>query len=576
MASRLTTLIVVVIVAGTLIAGLIVGAQRDDASGPADLIVTNGRVYTGSADRFAEALAVRGNKILRVGTNRDIKRLRRPQTLMIDAHGAAVLPGFNDAHVHLLDGGLALARLDLSSADTFEGIETRIRDYAAAHPGRPWILGSGWSYAALGGVPPTRQQLDALVADRAVYLTAVDGHTGWANSKALALAHVTRRTPSPLNGMIVKDARTGEPTGALEDAARTLVEEILPEPGRDEQIAAIRAAIDEAHRLGITSVQSVCTDPGEIELYRSLRSSGSLDLRVYTILEAPNPLPREARLQFEDVRTRYGDDPLLKAGTVELVADGAIESRTAALLEPYADAATRGDTLYTPEELDALVADLDRSGWQVSIRAAGDQAVRMGLDAYERAAAANRTRKHERRHRLEQIDAIDPADIPRLASLGVIASQQPFRGAPSSETMAVWSARIGPERGARGWAAGSIQDAGARLAFGSDWPTEDLDPRYGLHAAVTRTALDGTPDGGWHIEDRLALSAAIDAYTTGSAFASFDDLRKGRLERNMLADFVILSSDIFAPDARLLDAVVDTTIFDGRVVYTRTPPQQTD
>src|SRR5262245_1456605 len=223
MASRLTTLIVVLIVGGTLIAGFIVGAQREESNGPVDLIITNGRVYPGAGGKLAEALAIRGNKILLVGSNRDVKRLRRVQTSVLDAHGAAVVPGFNDSHIHLLSGGLAFSELDLSSATTLDAVKTSIADYAATHADREWIVGRGWSYDVFEGLP-TRQQLDALVPDRPVYLTAYDGHTGWANSRALKLAGITRKTRNPVNGTVVKESRTGEPTGALQENAMDLMD----------------------------------------------------------------------------------------------------------------------------------------------------------------------------------------------------------------------------------------------------------------------------------------------------------------------------------------------------------------
>ena len=576
MASRLTTLIIVVIVAGTLIAGLIVGAQRDDESGPVDLIITNGRIYTGSADSFAEAIAVRGNKILRVGTNRQIKRLRRAQTIVLDAHGGTVLPGFNDAHVHLLDGGLSLSQVNLSDAAGLDAISERVREYAAEHSDKPWIVGQGWQYSSFPGGLPTKQELDALVPDRPAFIYAFDGHTAWVNSKALALAHITRRTQNPPDGVIVKDLRTGEPTGALKEGAQSLVEKLVPTPTHDEQVAALRAAVLEAQRVGVTSVQNATGSPAEVELYRELREAGDLNVRVYSALSMTPTFTVADHEAFDAVRARYGDDPVFKTGAVKIYMDGVVETHTAAMLEPYANAPTSGMPRYTPQALNALVADLDRNGWQIFVHAIGDGAVRTTLDAYEQAARVNPMPVRGRRHRLEHIETIDPADIPRFGALGVIASQQPYHGSPVTSVPDIWSANLGPDRAARGWATHSIEAANGRLAFGSDWPVVSLDPRFGLYTAVTRMALDGTPEGGWHPEERVSLAAAIDAYTSGSAYASFDEQRKGRLERDMLADVVILSSDIFAPDVRLLDAVVETTIFDGRVVYTRTPAQVTE
>jgi predicted amidohydrolase YtcJ len=568
MASRLTTLIVVLIVGGTLIAGFIVGAQREELNGPIDLIVTNGRIYSGTDGKLAEALAVRGNKILLVGSNRDVKRLRRVQTTMVDAHGAAVLPGFDDSHIHLLSGGLAFSELDLAGATTLDVVKAAIGDYATAHADREWIVGRGWIYDSFDGLP-TRQQLDALVPDRPAYLTAYDGHTGWANSRALKLAGITRKTRNPTNGTIVKDLRTGEPTGALQENAMDLMDAALPHATRDAQLRALRSAIAHAHTFGVTSVQNASGSPDELDLYGTLRDSGELDLRVYNALSADATLSEADLDRFDTVRKKYSDDPLLKAGAVKLLVDGVVESHTAALLAPYTDKPTRGRPNYTPAQLNRIVTMLDRRGWQVLIHAIGDRGVRMALDAFEVAQAANPPPAHGRRHRIEHIETIDPADVPRFAKLGVIASMQPLHSNPAPDLMSLWTKNLGPERSSRGWLYGSLLKSGARLAFGSDWPVVTLDPRLGLHVATTRTSPEALPDGGWLPEERLTLQQALNAYSAGGAFASFDDQRKGTLAPGMLADIVILTSDILAPDAKVLDSHVALTIFDGRIVYDR-------
>ncbi len=576
MASRLTTFIVVLIVAGTLVAGLIVGAQRDDESGPVDLIVTNGRVYTGSGSKFAEAVAIRGNKILRVGTNRGIKRLRRAQTTVVDAHGGSVLPGFNDAHVHLMSGGLALSNVNLLDATTLEDIQSAVKAFAASHPERPWVRGRGWYYDPFPGGLPTRQQLDAAVPDRPAYLVAYDGHTGWANTRALEAAGITRRTPSPAHGVIVKDPRTGEPTGVLKEAAQSLMQKVLPQPTRADRLTALRAAIRDAQRLGITSVQNAGGSPDDLALFDELRAAGELQVRVYAALSITPETADADRQAIEAAREQYRDDPLLKSGAVKLMADGVIESHTAAMLAPYANKATTGSLNFSPEALTSLVDALDKDGWQILIHAIGDGAVRVSLDAIAHAAKVNPAPARGRRHRLEHVETVHPADVPRFGALGVIASQQPFHGTPTPSQITVWTENIGDDRASRGWAYASIMAGGGRLAFGSDWPVVTLDPRAGIHMAVTRTTAEGLPEGGWHATERIPLTAAVDAYTSGAAWASFDEQRKGTLARDLLADIVILSADIFAPDARVMDAVVETTIFDGKVVYTRPAPEATE
>ena len=576
MASRITTYIIVFIVAGTLVAGLIVGAQRDELNGPVDLIITNGRVYTAHDAAFAEAVALRGNTILRVGSNRDIKRLRRPQTTMIDAHGASVLPGFNDSHAHLLSGGLSLAHLDLLGATTLDQIQRAIAEYADAHPDRPWVRGRGWYYEPFAGGLPTRQQLDQLVGDRPAFITAYDGHTGWANTRALAAAGITAGTPDPPNGTIVRDRRTGEPTGALKESAMRLVSDVLPAVTREDRLAGLRRAIALAHTFGVTSVQNAGGSVEDFALYDELRRLGELDLRVYNAISASAGLTDRDLAVFEATRAAFADDPVLKAGAVKLMLDGVVESHTAAMLGPYANRQGTGQLSFTQAELDRVVALLDARGWQVFVHAIGDRAIRSALDAFERAAHANPPPARGRRHRVEHIETIHPADVARFGALGVIASQQPYHGSPAPNQIQVWKTNLGELRAGRAWAYNSLRAGGAPLAFGSDWPVVPLDPRLGLHVASTRTAPDGLPAGGWIPDERLTMTQAVDAYTTGGAWASFDEQRKGTLEAGMLADIVVLTSDIFAPDARVLDTQVALTIFNGRIVFDREQPERTE
>ena len=413
--------------------------------------------------------------------------------------------------------------------------------------------------------------------DRPAYLTAYDGHTGWANTRALRLANITRRTKNPPGGTVVRDPRTGEPTGVLKEAAMRLMRDAAPQPTREDKLAGLRAALGEALRFGVTSVQNAGGSADDLDLYDELRKRGELTVRVYQALSADTSLSEADLDRLEDVRTRFADDPLLKAGAIKLMADGVIESHTGAMLEPYTDRpSTSGTPNFTPEELTRVVGMLDRRGWQVMTHAIGDRAVRMALDAYEAAATVNPAPERERRHRIEHIETIDPSDIERFGALGVIASMQPLHGLPSPTPGDVWSTAIGAARSSRGWVWNSIAAEGGRLAFGSDWPVVTIDPLQGLHVAVNRTTLDGLPEGGWMPAERMPLRQAIDAYTRDAAWASYDEGRKGTLERDMLADLVILSEDIFElPPARITDAHVTVTIVDGKVVYRRDVPDVT-
>jgi predicted amidohydrolase YtcJ len=567
MAARLTAYIVSFIVGITFIAGLIVGAQRSD-DGPVDLIIVNGKVFAEDGRSEAEAVAVQGNKVFRVGTNREMQRLRRAQTTVVDAKGGSVLPGFNDAHAHLLSGGLALDQVSLAEATTLDAIKKTISAWSEANPTREWIRGRGWSYAPFGNGLPTRQLLDQLVPDRPAYLVAYDGHTGWANTRALQRAGITRRTANPANGVIVRDTRTGEPTGALKESAMDLMEGVLPEPTTDDRLAAIQAAIVEAHRVGVTSVQNAGGSPEDLELYDELKRRGQLTLRVYQALTVDATTEPADLDQMDAVHEKYADDPWLKTGAAKIVADGVVETRTAAMLEPYATRVNdRGDLAMTDEQLTDLVTELDRRGWQVMTHAIGDRAVRATLDAYAEAAADNPEPSRERRHRIEHVETPDPKDLPRFGRLGVVASLQPSHGVPPADDDP-WALNLGPERAERGWMFASLAKSKAPLAFGSDWPVASLDPMIGIFVAVNRMSLEGEPEGGWVPAERLSLRDAIRAFTSGAAWATFDEQRKGTIERDMLADIVILSDDVFAiPPEKLADVEVVITIVDGKIVY---------
>jgi len=568
--SRLPVLLVVAIVAATVIAGLVVGAQRDDRSGPVDLIVLNGRVFTGAGQEPAEAVAVRGNEILRVGSNRDLKQLAGVSTTVIDAHGGTVLPGFIDGHVHFVSGGLGMDRVNLLDAESLDAIGKKIRDFAAANPDRAWVTGRGWYYSPFPGGLPTRQQLDELVPDRPAYMTAYDGHTAWANTAALKRAGITSATPDPADGIVVKDPKTGEPTGILKEAAMGLMSKVLPQPTRDDRLRAIRRASEEAGRLGITSIHEAGTGEASLALFEEVRKAGALNVRVYAALSVKDDMTEADAGAFDALRQQYAANPQIRVGAIKVMADGVIEAHTAAMLAPYANNPSTGHANYTPQELQRLVTMMDRRGWQVMTHAIGDGAVRMTLDAYDAAAKANPAPPAGRRHRVEHAETIDPADIPRFAQQHTLVSYMPFHANPTPAQLTVWTTNIGPDRSSRGWIVRTLQQAGARQVFGSDWPVVDLDPRLEINMAVTRRTAAGLPNEGWLPDQAISLERAIENMTSAGAYASFDEAKKGRLAPGLLADIVILSKDVFAqPPERFLDAVVTTTILGGKVVYER-------
>lgn len=552
---------------------LLAAACRPTPAPLADLVIVNAKVFQADGStRLAEGLAVRGNQIQAVGSRAEINALRGPDTKEIDAHGAAVTPGFNDAHVHFMSGSLSLNLVNLLDSERFDQIQQKIKAFAAANPHRPWIVGLGWFYGAFPGGLPTKEQLDQLVPDRPAAMDCYDGHTKWVNSKALAAAGITHNTPDPPDGVIVRDPKTGEPTGVLKEGAQALVDKVLPQPTREEKQAALKQGVAEAHRLGVTSVQEAGLDPAELELFDALRRSGDLRLRVYAAFNVRPGFTENDANRLDSLRRAYPDTPALTLGAVKMYADGVIEAHTAAVLTPYANRQTNGLPVYQAAEMNRIVTLLDRRGWQIWIHAIGDAGIQMALDAYQAATAANPAPARPRRHRIEHIEAISAADIPRFNALGVIASMQPFHASPNQNVLNVWAVNLGPERAGRAWSWKSINDAGGRLAFGTDWPVVGLDPRPGIHTALTRQTADGKPPEGFVPSQRVPLNAVIETYTAGSAFAQFEETRKGTLKAGMLADLVVWTADIFAlPVDRVKDAAVQTTIFDGQVVYTRAP-----
>jgi predicted amidohydrolase YtcJ len=529
------------------------------AAEPADLIVLHGKVYPGGGAPPAEAVAVHGDRIFAVGTSDEIESHRTEATTVVDARGGTVLAGFNDSHVHFLSGGQSLDRVNLFDAKTVDEAQQAIRAFAESRPDRPWVLGRGWLYATFPGGLPTREQLDAVVSDRPAMMGCYDGHSVWVNSAALALAGITGATPDPTNGVIVRDPN-GEPTGVLKESAQRLVYDVLPKPTNDERLDFIRQAIRQAQSLGVTSVQNAGMDPEEFELYAELERRGELGTRMYAALSAPPGFSEEKAATYEELLKKYPGTPLLKTGAIKMYADGVIESHTAAFLEPYANRNTRGIPNYTVEDMTRIVSMMDAKGWQI---------------AYEKAADANPAPARGRRHRIEHIEAVSAADIPRFGKLGVIASMQPFHANPISNVLDVWAVNIGPERASRAWVWRSIREASGRLTFGTDWPVVDLDPRPGIHVALTRQTLDGTPEGGFIPDQRLPLGVVLDGWTAGPAYASFEEERKGTLAPGMLADIVVMSGDLFAaPVEKVKDFEVDTTIFGGKVVYSRSSGRQ--
>ncbi len=567
--ARRAVLSVAIAALGALLA-IPAGAKPQSAKSPsADTIILHGKVYTeNAAQPWAEAVAIHGGKILAVGSDAAITNLGGAGTRVIDAGGHLVLPGFVDCHIHFVEGSLSLGYVNLEGSKDIAEIQQRLRDYAAKHPGKDWILGLGWNYAMFGAETlPNKKYLDKLFPDRPVVLDGFDGHTSWVNSKALQLAGITNSTPDPPNGIIVRDPVTHEATGALKEFAQELLSQVVPKPTRAEKLAALRTGMKWANENGLTRVHSAGGDFPELDLYDELYRHGEMTVRFYIAYFMDPPALRSQDLEaIEFARKKYHDD-WIDTDAVKFMVDGVIESHTAAMLAPYSDdVALQGKLFWDPAKYREAVVELDKRGLQLFTHAIGDLGVRTALDAYENAEKVNHANDH--RPRVEHIETITTADIPRFGKLGVIASMQPLHAYPDEDTLKVWAGNIGPDRASRAWLWKSIANDGGKLAFGSDWPVVTLNPWEGVQTAVTRQTTEGTPAGGFIPAQKLTVAEAVHGYTLGAAFAGRREKTEGSLEAGKLADLIIVSQNIFDIDPhKISETKVLTTIVGGQVVF---------
>lgn len=539
-------------------------------SSKADMILFNGHIYTGNdAQPFAEAMAIQQNKIIATGSSADIQKMTGAATRQIDLKGKLVVPGFNDAHIHFLSGSLAMQTADLNACKTSEEAVNTVLEFARRHPKVAWVTGSGWQYTAFADGKPTKQLLDAVISDRPVYIRAYDGHSAWVNSKALELASITRETSFTGFGSIVKDAK-GEPTGMLSESAMQLVSKLLPPVTREEKLKAIEEGMRYAASLGITSVQNASGSLEELELYIELLQQGKLTLR-YAAAFSTNSKTSDADIKtFAALKNKYAHNTMLRADAVKFMLDGVIESHTAVMMEPYSDAGVNsktanGEFAWPIPLYRQLTAAFDKAGFRMYTHAIGDRSVHEALNAYELAQQQNKTTNS--RHRIEHIEQCKPADVPRFQQLHVLPSMQPIHADPA--TVEVWVQAVGEQRLPFSFGWQSMLQQKATLVFGSDWPAcIDLNPLHGLHIAVNRQTPEGYPEGGWVPQQRISLQEALDAYTYGGAYSSFEERIKGKLQPGYLADFAVLSQNIFEVDpARIAATKVLLTVMDGRVVY---------
>jgi predicted amidohydrolase YtcJ len=529
---------------------------------PADLILLSGKIWTADPARpSVEALAVRGGRIAAVGSNAEIQKLRGEKTRVLDAAGRRVVPGFIDSHTHMTMGGFNLLAIDLRHTTDEADFTRRLGEFARTRPAGQWITDGAWDHQQWV-MPrlPTRALLDPVTQDRPVCLSRLDGHMMVCNSLALKLAKITRETPDPPGGVIVRDP-SGEPTGVLKDAAMDAVTAVRPPRSVSEILEALRAAVKHAAKNGVTSVQDLPGGPADLDAWEKLRAAGEMTVRVnYRVSLSRWEIAR-------DRRAALGNDEWLRIGGVKGFADGSLGSGTALFFEPYTDDA-RNSGVFSAEaiplsNMEERVAAADRAGLQVEIHAIGDRANAEILDLFERVVKSNGPK--DRRFRIEHVQHLRPADIPRFSTLGVVASMQPYHAIDDGR----WAEkRIGRERCKTSYAFRSLLDSKARLVFGSDWDVAPLSPISGIDAAVNRRTIDGRNPNGWFPEQRIGVEEALRAYTSEAAWAAFEEKDKGSLSSGRLADFAILSADplSIAPEQISRIEVVKTVV-GGRPVF---------
>jgi hypothetical protein len=533
----------------------------------ADLALRGGAIYTvDTTRRWAEAVAIRSGKIVAVGSDREIARWIGEATTTIDLEGRMVLPGFHDSHVHPVTGGIERNECDLNGIRDVEGVLDAIRRYAQAHPEAPWIRGGGWDLPLFEDGNPSRTLLDSVAPDRPAALSAADGHSLWVNSKALAIAGVDRNTPDPPDGRIERDPATGEPTGTLREGAMRLVSRHLPRHTPEEVLAGAREGLRIAESYGITSLFEASASEAILEAYGELDRRGELTARVRAAISIdPEDLEEEIPRAIE-LRRRFRGKRL-RADAVKIFADGVIEARTAAMLEPYADRpGDRGPETPDAETLARAVEVFDREGFQVHVHAIGDRAVRWTLDAIERARRSNGER--DARPVVAHVQVIHPDDRPRFRALGAIASFQPLWAYPDPYITELTVPALGPERSSGIYPIGSVARAGATLAFGSDWSVTSMNPLEGIQVAVTRRDPSASQGPAWLPDERIDLARALRAYTLGSAFAAFSEASTGSIEVGKAADLVVLDRNLFGIlPSEIGRARALLTLIEGDVVW---------
>lgn len=540
----------------------------EKASQEADLVFRNGSIYTVDINRsWAKAIAIKGDRIVFVGSDEDAAGFIGSSTRVVDLQGKMVLPGLQDIHIHPIGGGVEAGRVNLNVETTLAGYKTRIHDYAVEHPDEPWVLGGGWLMSVFGpGAKASKAILDELVPDRPVFLSSADGHSAWANSRALEIAGIDKDTPNPPDGIIDKDPQTGEPVGSLQEGATNLVGQHVPDYSTDELLDGLRYAVNMLNGYGITGMQVAYSQFSEDEIYRQLDELGELTLHTVTALwwERDRGLEQiDELIKRRDTFTR-GE---VRATTVKIMQDGVMENYTAVMLEPYkVDGSPSGIPMVEPEFLKDVVTALDDKNFQVHFHAIGNGAVRQSLDAVESARRHNGNRGN--RHHISHLQLIHPDDIPRFRTLDVVANFQPLWAFADEYITELTLPFISEETARWMYPIDSVYKTGGMIAFGSDWSVSTANPWEQIETAIRRIGPNGESSEAYLPEERIELPEALAAFTINAAFVNRLEKETGSLEPGKLADLVVIDRNLFAIDpAEISETRALLTVFRGKPVH---------
>lgn len=534
----------------------------------ADLVLVNGSIYTMDASRrWAQAIAISNGRIAFVGTDQDAVKYAGPLSNIINLHGKLVLPGFIDSHVHPIESQLEENGCPLSDYETADSIKKKISTYAKEHPKEPWVMGSGWQLPAFPAKGPDKKLLDEIVPDRPAYMVSQDGHSTWVNSKALELAGINSFTPDPAGGRIEREGSTQEPSGTLRESASELVSKLVPKPSQDEYREAALAVQKKLNALGIVGVQEAHAEESQLKAYASLDDSNLLTMRVSAAMGLESGKGEAQIAILKSWRDKY-DGNLLRARQVKIFADGVIEAKTAALIDPYlgGDGKETGILDFSPTLLKWYACKLDAAGFQIHVHAIGDRAVRVALDAIETAEKLNG--RSDKRHHIAHLELIDPQDIPRFRELNITANFQGFWAYRDKYVEDLTEPILGKERSNRLYPIQSLFKSGATVVGGSDWSVTTPNPLDAIQVAVTRCGLDQKPDKVFMPEERATVPEMIEAYTINGAWLGHWEKETGSLEAGKSADLIVLDKNIFAiPPNEIHKAKVLWTLFQGRAVH---------